>query len=118
VFRQPLAELKPGELPARSAETAEYVQELRVDNEGLKSLQGAVAAVSGSEPSVIEVNAGVMARPAAEMCEEAHGVIERNYRFVASEFEGGAEEEVGEEAEEGRFGAGGLLRTGVDTCGV
>ena len=42
-----------------------------------------------------------MPKPVEELCAEVHVIVEKNYKFVASEFDGGAEEEMGEEAEEG-----------------
>ncbi len=111
VFRQPLLELKPGEMPARSHETTEYQQELKVENELSKNLQNSILSLTGTEPSLIEINyssadyadrAG-LSKTVEEICQEAHTIIEKNYKFVATEFEGGAEEEVGEEVEEGNL---------------
>jgi hypothetical protein len=61
IFRQPLAELKLGETPPRSPETLEFLSALRAENEQLKSMQSSIIAVSGNEPSVIEINYGVEA---------------------------------------------------------
>ena len=61
IFRQPLAELKLGETPPRSPETLEFLSALRAENEQLKAMQSSIIAVSGNEPSVIEINYGVEA---------------------------------------------------------
>lgn len=112
VFRQPLAELKPSDPIPKSPETQEFIGELKLENEQIKSLQNSIGSVTGGEPNVIEINytpsdvaaanADTLVKPVEEMCDEAYKVIEKNYKFVATDFEGGAEEEVGEEAEEGK----------------
>lgn len=80
-----------------------------MENEAIKNIQNSIISITGNEASIIEINYNAetstvgkhVPKPVEELCAEVHTIVEKNYKFVAVEFDGGAEEEMGEEAEEG-----------------